>query len=281
MKKKIADQAYLRNDQYRSAVNLNHRIALHAHYSTNPTPWTTWVYQHLALKSNQHVLAVGCGNATQWRDNASRFPMDVQIFLMDLSIGMVQDGKSGIGANQRFSYLSGDIQSLPFTDRRFDRVTANHMLYHVPDMQKGIRDCARVLHPDGLFLAASNGSQHMLDFYDLLSAFDASFQIPEQQIRRFGLENGGMMLSEVFTEVRLDRYECDLWVTDAQPLVDYAFSMWDVRDTIAMEKEKAMLAFFADRIRTTGGIRIRKESGIFLASHQSGLIDSLGVLQAE
>ena len=130
-------------------------------------------------------------------------------------------------------------------------------------------------------MAATNGGNHMMDLYRLLAEFDYGFTPPESAARRFGLHNGGDYLSRVFEEVRRQVYDCDLWVTDAQALVNYAFSMWDVQDTIAMERANAMREFVDARMGAKGGILIRKETGIFLASHTAGLIDSLGILQTE
>lgn len=279
---KFTDQDYLKDEQYRSPDNLNFRIALHENYSTAEQPWTTWVYEHLAIADQQKVLAVGCGNATQWRDNVRRFPDDSQFYLMDLSIGMLRSGREAIGpADARFNYYSGDAQFLPFEDAQFDRVTANHMLYHVPTIELGVAECARVLKPDGLFIAATNGATHMVDLYTLFEEFKPGFRIPDSDRRRFSLQNGWDYLIPRFAEVRLDFYPSDLWVTDAQALVNYAFSMWDVEDDITNQKAIEMLDFFNQKIAKAGGIRIRKETGIFLASHQPGLIDSLGILQTE
>jgi len=279
---KFTDQAYLKGEQYHSPDNLNFRITLHERYSTARVPWTTWVYEHLAVGEGQSVLAVGCGNATQWQANAALFPGSARFCLMDLSIGMLRGGRAGIGAaDLRFCYLSSDVQNLPFQDAQFDRVTANHMLYHVPDLDLAVVECARALKPEGLFIAATNGAAHMVDLYVLLEEFQPGFRIPDSDRRRFSLQNGWDRLTSQFAEVRLDLYESDLWVTDGQALVDYAFSMWDVEDDISNRKAAAMLDFFNQKIARDGGIRIRKETWVFLASHQPGLIDSLGILQAE
>jgi SAM-dependent methyltransferase len=278
----FTDQKYLKEEQYHSPVNLDHRITLHEKFSTGRVPWTTWVYQHLAIAEGQQVLAVGCGNATQWRDNAGRFPTSARFALMDLSVGMLVGGRQGIGISEsRFGYFSGDAQYLPFPGASFDRVTANHMLYHVPTIEFAVVECARVLKPEGFFVAATNGISHMTDLHDLYEEFEAGFRLEDSVRRRFSLQNGADYLSKVFAEVRLDRYHSDLWVTDAQALVNYAFSMWDVTAEITDQKATRMKAFFQERIDNDGGIKIRKETGVFLASHTPGLIDSLGVLQAE
>ena len=279
---KFTDQDYLKDEQYHSPDNLNFRIALHELYSTAKVPWTTWVYEHLGVAENLDLLAVGCGNATQWRDNASRFPDSNRFILMDLSIGMLRGGRREIGdEDSRFNYFSGDAQYLPFGDAQFDRVTANHMLYHVPTIDLAVAECARVLKPDGLFIAATNGATHMVDLYHLFEEFEPGFRIPDSDRRRFSLQNGQDYLGSEFAEVRVDLYQSDLWVTDGQALVNYAFSMWDVEDDITNQKAAEMLAFFNQRIEKDGGIKIRKETGVFLASHLPGLIDSLGILQAE
>ena len=278
----FTDQTYLKGEQYRTPNNLNARIALHELYSTAAVPWTTWIYQHLAVGAGQRVLAVGCGNATQWQDNATLFPESAQFYLTDLSIGMLRAARTGIGeADPRFHYFNSDAQYLPFQDAQFDRVTANHMLYHVPTIELAVAACARVLKQDGLFIAATNGAAHLADLHNLFEEFQPGFRKPAGDRRRFSLQNGWDYLTPRFAEVRLDRYESDLWVTDPQALVNYAFSMWDVEDDISNQKAPAMRAFFEQKMAKEGGIGIRKETGVFLASHQPGMIDSLGILQAE
>ncbi len=98
---KFTDQDYLKDDQYHSPDNLNFRITLHELYSTAKVPWTTWIYEHLGIAEDQNVLAVGCGNATQWRDNTGRFPDSSRFFLMDLSIGMLRGGGGRLGKMTR------------------------------------------------------------------------------------------------------------------------------------------------------------------------------------
>lgn len=279
---KMTNPSYLKEKQYQSSINLNCRIALHEKFSTNPMRWAEWIYQHLALQPGMRVLAVGCGNATQWCENASRFPSKAQFVLTDLSIGMLRDAKKCIGhEDHRFNYLTGDAQFLPINETKFDRVTANHMLYHVPSIEKALGECARVIKPEGVFMAATNGYQHMIELYELLMDFDSDLIMPEKSNRRFGLRNGADMISRHFNEVHRKFFDCDLWVTDADALVNYAFSMWDVKDTIAMERAAALHTYFDAFIQKDGGIRIRKETGLFLASHTAGLIESLGILQTQ
>ncbi len=72
----------------------------------------------------------------------------------------------------------------------FDRVIANHMLYHVPDIATVLRETVRVMKPNGVFVAATNGENHMLETYDLLSNILPEFFSKPRVLRRFNLENG-------------------------------------------------------------------------------------------
>jgi SAM-dependent methyltransferase len=56
-----------------------------------------------------------------------------------------------------------DVQDLPFADGAFDVVAAMWMLYHVPDLDQALSEVRRVLRPGGLFVAVTNGDQHVAD----------------------------------------------------------------------------------------------------------------------
>ena len=43
------------------------------------------------------------------------------------------------------SFQQIDIQDINFPDETFDVIIANHMLYHIPDLQKALYEVKRVL----------------------------------------------------------------------------------------------------------------------------------------
>lgn len=57
-----------------------------------------------------------------------------------------------------------DITDIPFEDGSFDFAIANHMLYHVPDLDKAIGEVHRVLKPDGVFYATTTGGRGLSDY---------------------------------------------------------------------------------------------------------------------
>ena len=100
----------------------------------------------------------------------------------------------------------GDAQALPFADSSFDVVMANHMLYHVPDIEQAVLEARRVLKPDGIFVAATNSIQSMPEFHALfrrgmllLSTPGKVFSQPPLPAQTsFSLENGTRLLSRYF-----------------------------------------------------------------------------------
>jgi len=140
------------------------------------------------------------------------------------------------------------------------------MLYHVPDIAQTLAEVARVLKPDGAMMAATNGENYMLDLDLLLTEFWPDYGGLHTMSIKFNLQNGSDQLSQWFGVVEKKLYTGDLWVTEAQPLVDYVYSTPRVQQVIPLDQREAMRVFFQARIDQAGGILIRKETGLFLAS---------------
>ena len=279
--RRMSDKEYLRHFQYVDATNLNARIAVHSLFSTGKEKWTDFIFRYLRIFPNIRVLALGCGNATQWQANASRFPPDCAIHLTDLSHGMLYSARSELIKDPRFSFSMVDAQDIPFPNKSFGRVTANHMLYHVPDIPKSLAEIKRVLKPDGLFMAATNGEKHMIELYDMLSVMCPGYIPEDSKHTRFSLENGSELLEHYFSHVVMIPYLSDLWVTDADLLVDYVFSMWDASGVIKEDQYLPLLNHFHSVIQQEGGIFIRKSTGIFITSDSNESMRSVRSLQTE
>lgn len=277
----MSDKEYLRHFQYADPTNLDARIAVHALFSTGKEKWSDFIYRHLMIMPKIKILALGCGNATQWQANSARFPSDSTMHLSDLSHGMLKAARTGLGNDPRFSFTMVDAQDIPYPGHVFDRVTANHMLYHVPEIPKSLAEVKRVLKPGGLFMAATNGEKHMIELYDLLSELNLGYHPEERSTTRFSLENGSDLLSHNFSHVMMIPYLSDLWVTDAVPLANYICSMWDMRGAIKEDQYLMMLSHFRSVIQQKGSIFIHKSTGIFLASDSDEIMRSVGNLQAE
>ena len=64
----------------------------------------------------------------------------------------------------RRAYVEADAECLPIADESFDRVTANHMPYHVRGQYRALLEMRRVLRPGGRVVLTTNGSAFMERF---------------------------------------------------------------------------------------------------------------------
>ena len=258
----ITDPSYLRNDQYKNSTNFNARANLHRRFSTNPYGWLRWLFDQLPLRPGVRALEVGGGPASLWRENADRLPPDLRVYFSDFSIGMAQEARQALAGDDRFAIVNLDVQAIPAPDGNFDIVIANHMLYHVPDRPRAVREMARVLKPGGRLYAGTNGVSHLREMHDLIHEFAPRYTGRSAFVGLFDLENAAELLGREFACVEIRRYEDALWVTEARPLVNYVVSLWWVAEMATPAWAGEFEAFLQAKINAGGGIHITKDAGL-------------------
>jgi SAM-dependent methyltransferase len=252
----MQDPAHVRV-QYSDSSNLDARAAIHARFGTATQPWFSWVADRLLAGPHERVLDVGGGPGGIWASERHRLPGSTHIVSSDLSCGMAAEAKRRIEGDERFVFIASDAQAIPFPDASFDTVVANHMLYHVPDLNRGLAEVVRVLQPGGRLLAATNGERHMLQLRELISKDELIV------VRGFSLENGRDLLAAHFADVTCDRYEEALDVTEAEPILAYIRSMADF--WIGVSPEDDLRTQIDSVIERDGVFRIEKDVGLFVA----------------
>jgi ubiquinone/menaquinone biosynthesis C-methylase UbiE len=259
------DPKYLKDKQYKQAGRLNIRINLHKKFSTNTNDWHEWVFSHFDLKPGMKVLEVGCGPATLWQANSQFIPKAVNAYLSDFSFGMVRTSSQKDLPRESIKFLNCEAQAIPFPEGYFDIVIANHMLYHVPDLQLTLREILRVLKKSGTLFAATNGKKHMIEIYDLIKKLIPETEKVKPVSLNFNLENGKDILRDYFSEVDCIIYPDSLEVTEVQPLVDYINSFWD---RIIDQNQLITCAAEVERIiKQERVFHIQKSTGLFVAKN--------------
>ena len=110
-----------------------------------------WALDGIQWRGDERILDIGCGYGAYYDRLNEQFP-DMQYFGVDLSEGMLrQHGAYGSG---RLAF--GEATQLPFASESFDVVMANHMLYHIPDVEAAVREVKRVMKPDGVKALSSS-----------------------------------------------------------------------------------------------------------------------------
>jgi ubiquinone/menaquinone biosynthesis C-methylase UbiE len=252
-------------EQYKTPANFNARVRLHGRFSTNRSGGMfRWEFDNMVVPPNARILELGSGTALFWRGNANRIPPSWRITLSDYSAGMLNDVRANVSAIARpFTFMQIDAQALPFDDHSFDAVIANHMLYHVPEIPRALREIRRVLVPGAKCYSATMGLNNMHEFDELVQRF-IGFKMNRAAVR-FGLESGFEHMSRVFAHTEVRRFADALEVTEAQPLIDYINSTR--LGNVATEAQKSALKDFVDsKIREQGAIHLSKDTGLLIAT---------------
>jgi SAM-dependent methyltransferase len=251
-------------EQYKDASNFSARVRLHARFSTNRHGIFRWIFDRIAVAPTARILELGTGTALFWTQNADRIPSGWRATLSDFSHGMISEARARLEAVPRhFEYLQTDAQVLPFADRSFDAVIANHMLYHVRDIPRALGEIRRVLAPGGRCYAATMGLGNMREFDQMVRRF---IGVPMTvSPARFGLENGLELMRAAFLSVRCDRYEDSLVITESQPLIDY-FNSTSRRDHATAEQIAALRTHLDGEIASHGAIPMTKDTGLLIAT---------------
>jgi ubiquinone/menaquinone biosynthesis C-methylase UbiE len=153
------------------------------------------------------VLEVGQGRG----ELAERIQRELgaELVAIDQSERMVALARDR-GVDARF----GDVQELPFEDRAFDCVVAAWMLYHVPDLDRGLAEIVRVLRPGGRLVAVTNTEFHLPELW-------GRFGERAVRIHEFNAENGEERLARHFARVERRIVEGTVTFADWRAARDY------------------------------------------------------------
>lgn len=261
------DKSWL--EQYENASNLRARIRIHELYSTNKTGWMGWFFKQLDIPDTSSILELGCGDASLWSKNFDNIPNGWNITLTDFSLGMLKDAKKNLEDKaKRLNFKIVDAHSIPFEAESFDVVIANHMLYHLSDIDTALSEIYRVLKPGGYFFASTVGKNHMAEMRSIASQFDSDALTStgwKSLTQKFQLENGMEQLNKYFNDVKLKRYDDNLIVTKPEPIIDYILSMpGNTKEMLDDENLNRLIKFINGKIKKEGNIFITKDTGYFL-----------------
>jgi SAM-dependent methyltransferase len=231
-----ADEASFVREQYATPANLRARKS--AYVNAEGDDPRQFAFEAVAAAEPRRVLEVGGGEG----ELAARIKneLGVEVVGIDQSEAMVAEQRAkGIDARV------GDVQQLPFADGEFDVAVAAWMLYHVPELDRGLAELARVLNGGGLLVAVTNAVDHLQELWDLAQR--------ASRIGRFNFrsDNGEEVLLRHFATV--ERREAHGWVTMDDETVRRFAASWDALAPLV-------------RIPPLGEpIRVRRHTSVFVA----------------
>jgi SAM-dependent methyltransferase len=203
------DDPAMVSEQYAREDNLQARRNLYEDVSGPHAPDVLW--QTITEWRPRRVLEVG-GGPGELAERMQR-ELGAEVSFVDISPRMVE-----LARGRRIDAQVADVQELPFADAAFDTVVAAWMLYHVPDVGRGLAEIARVLRPGGALIAVTNSVQHLRELRELIA-------YPTGWEETFSRENGEALLAPHFDRVERFDMESVVTVREREKLVAYRDSL--------------------------------------------------------
>ncbi|NLO85666.1 MAG: class I SAM-dependent methyltransferase [Clostridiales bacterium] len=252
-------------NQYADDKNLAIRIKFHEMYSVDKRGIVGWMFEQYHFAPGDRMLELGCGNGNQWNGRIQDLPKGCTLHLSDFSEGMVGTVKEKYAAFENVSYEQIDIQNIPYEDDSFDVIIANHMLYHVPDLDGALAEVRRVLKTGGRFYASTNSENGLWSYLcNALHHIDENVECFAKTYS-FTLQNGYGILRGHFEDVKRLDYVDALDITNTQDLIDWICSTISLAPFSPEQLVQIYNYFEAIRLKE-GVIHIPKEAGMFVST---------------
>lgn len=270
------DRDILTRETYVTDEHLAIRYRTHELYSRPQVDFHDWVLDSIRWLGDEWVLDVGAGPGNYCDAIQARIP-NGQLVMGDLSFGMAQQAQEMASC----SVLTFDAQDLPFPDGMFDVVLANHMLYHVPDIDRALLELRRVLRPGGCLVASTNSTGHHLTEFDTLARRACTLLgYPKQKFKAphtaFSLENGGTILARHFRAVARYDLPSAFHFNEVEPVLAYIDStrtlhVFDLPEEVAWDEFMDVMRKQVTRlIRAFGELQVQKLAGVLIATDAGG-----------
>jgi SAM-dependent methyltransferase len=119
------------------------------------------VNRALELRPGQALLDLGTGRG-DYPGRLREAGHHGRLVGLDVSAPLL---KRAGAAHPDVEFVEADAGRLPFPDGSFEAVTARQVLFHLPDISAALAEAHRVLVPGGRFLALTNASGHLAEFW--------------------------------------------------------------------------------------------------------------------
>lgn len=179
----------------------------------------------------------------------------IELVLTDFSENMASVAKKSLGERDNISYSVINIENIPYTDSCFDRVIANMMLYHVPNLNKGLSEVKRILTGDGYFYCATYGENGIMPF---IAGLLKEYGITDNTNKNFTLQNGYGILKKYFSHIQKLDYKDSLTITNVNDVLDYIYSLTNM-SSVAKLGRQTLKKEMVNEI-----LNIPKEYGMFI-----------------
>jgi SAM-dependent methyltransferase len=128
------------------------------HFHARGFPATIELVDRLPIKSDQHILDIGCGLGGPARYIAKRFHCTLSgIDITEPFVEAANKLTTLVRMEGQVKIRHGDGQRLPYPDSHFDGAYTQHVTMNVADRRKFFAEAYRVLKPGAFFALTEHG----------------------------------------------------------------------------------------------------------------------------
>ncbi len=126
-------------------------------------PMAEWGFAQFEMPQKADILDTGCGGGYNIRRMLSRCSQG-KIVGFDISKESVKKARKVNKGESRVKIVQGSVEKMPFSDDRFDLVTAFETVFFWPDTEKNIKEVYRVTRQGGQFIVINNYGDPAIDW---------------------------------------------------------------------------------------------------------------------
>jgi ubiquinone/menaquinone biosynthesis C-methylase UbiE len=259
----------LNGSQYSSPKKYEARIYLHRKFTTGHNSKYKWIFDQFPKQENLNVLELGCGTGVFWLANRDNIVKSWSIILSDYSEGMLETARNNLSnLSYNFKYEMVNAEDIQYSDKTFDLILANNMLYHIQNRDAAIHTISRILKDDGVFIASTMGKNDLSEMHNHLYTFleskNSKFRFREYP---FSLDNGMEQLNKYFKNVLLKKHDNKLAVTEADAIINYYLSFNEIYNNVIVLPEEyinELSVYLQNILEKEKIIAAKKDEGIFI-----------------
>ncbi|MFK0111600.1 class I SAM-dependent methyltransferase [Streptomyces sp. NPDC091217] len=200
---------------------LETRISTHRDYSESPDDVEEAVIRELQLPVEGSLLDVGAGTGS-FLARLRAAGHEGRLVGVDNSPAAV----TRVEATGAAEAILADAEDLPLPDSGFDAVTARHMLYHLADPDRALREFCRVVRPGGQIVATVNHANVLPNVTSMVrQELQAVGIVPEPVSQWVSSQDLPDRMSAVADDVRVVRRDNALVFTESKPLIRFAVAI--------------------------------------------------------
>lgn len=133
-------------------VGMCGRVML-AMMNTGHEPLSRWGFSYITVANDAAVLDIGCGGGANVKRLLGMSPHGsvMGVDYSEVSVAAARRLNQAAIARKRCDIVHGNVMQLPFSEKRFDLVTACETIYFWPNLHDAFAQVYRVLRNGGTF----------------------------------------------------------------------------------------------------------------------------------